>query len=200
MCGGEDEHEVVATRAAYRESAGRCGVRIVAVARVAERQGDVGAVFADRLDGFGRLGLEVGDGDAGVGDRERREEARDENGRRRRECDQPHEARAQTAQLGEFLRGRLDRQCDGGRVAREHSPGLGETHPRPTRSTTAISSRASRRRRCWLIAGWLYPSAAAAPVIEPVSAIARTIRRLCTSRSAAASVIDTSSHGMHVIE
>jgi hypothetical protein len=40
---------------------------------------------------------------------------------------------------------------------------------------------------------------AAAPVIDPVSAIARTIRRLCTSRSAAASVIDTSSHGMHVI-
>ena len=26
-------------------------------------------------------------------------------------------------------RGRLDRQCDGGRVTREHSPGLGETHP-----------------------------------------------------------------------
>jgi hypothetical protein len=103
-------------------------VRIVAVTRVAERQGDVGAVFADRLHGFGRLGLEVGDGDAGMGDRERREQARDENGRRRRECDQPHEARAQTAQLGEFLRGRLDRQCDGGRVAREHSPGLGETH------------------------------------------------------------------------
>jgi hypothetical protein len=53
MCGGQDEHEVVATRAAYRESAGAVAMRIVAVTRVAERQGDVGAVFADRLTASG---------------------------------------------------------------------------------------------------------------------------------------------------
>jgi hypothetical protein len=43
--------------------------------------------------------------------------------------------------------------------------------------------RSSARFRCWLIAGWLNPNAAAAAVIEPVSATVRTIRSVCESSS-----------------
>jgi hypothetical protein len=48
--------------------------------------------------------------------------------------------------------------------------------------------------------GLAVSQAAAAAVIEPVSAIARTVRRLCTSNSGVASFTHSSSHGMFLIQ
>ena len=57
---------------------------------------------------------------------------------------------------------------------------------RPTRSTRTVPVRCSSRRTIWEIAGWVYPSAAAAAVKLPSSEMARM------TRSPAASIMGPS--------
>ena len=122
------QHEpdrLVAERA-HLESARARPVRVVAVARIAERDGEVGAVGAHGGDGLGRLGLDVGDGDARVRGAERGDEPRHERRRRRGERDEPHPPGAQAPDLGELARRGLERGGHGVRVAGEHPARLGE--------------------------------------------------------------------------
>ena len=137
------------------EARARSRVRIVAVAGVAEGEGEVGPVGAHRGHGLGRLGLDVGDGDARVGGAERRDEPRHERRRRRGEGDEAHPAGAQPADLGELAGGRLERGRHGVRVPASTRPDCVRRMPRPTRSTSAMPVRSSNRRSCWLTAGWL---------------------------------------------
>jgi hypothetical protein len=97
------------------------------------------------------------------------EQARHNRGRCRRKRDEPHAPGPQPAQLGELagrgIQRRRHRRC----VPSQHATASVRRTLRPTRSITGTPSRCSSRFSCWLSAGWLYPSDAAAAVIEPSS-------------------------------
>ncbi|BDZ56072.1 hypothetical protein GCM10025870_31450 [Agromyces marinus] len=93
---------------------------VVAVARVAEREREVGAVLADGGDGLGRFGLDEADLHARVAPGELDHEFGHDLGRRRRERHEPDPAGAEPAEFGEFAAGRFERGRDGAAVPCEH--------------------------------------------------------------------------------
>ena len=104
-------------------------MRIVAVARVAEGQRDVGAILAHGLDRLGRLGLDVGDARRPGAARARSASSRgttvgDADGNatsRTRPARRPRSSASSPAAASSAV-------VDRGRVTREHPARLGEAH------------------------------------------------------------------------